>query len=245
MIRRPTRGGTAAARNTGILDTESELIAFLDDDCICSSGWIDAVFAGFADGHNVLAGLVLPLDGGSNIFSAIRHRVWYAENFGGPYADGALDPMLGSIGPGGPVGYASGGNSAYRREVFGRRGLFREGLPTYCDVELGNRLCGEDTPFLRPDMTVFHEHPTSISSFGRRSFASGRAKGILAQVLADTRWSAKVVLREVAKNIFSRNLRRARRLKEHGVLQAWLVLTVAELVHAVGYAAARALERGR
>jgi mycofactocin glycosyltransferase len=49
LVVRPVNGGPAAARNTGIVAAETELVAFVDSDCVPPPGWIDALAAHFAD----------------------------------------------------------------------------------------------------------------------------------------------------------------------------------------------------
>lgn len=49
LVVRPVNGGPAAARNTGIRATDTELVAFVDSDCVPPPGWIDALAGHFAD----------------------------------------------------------------------------------------------------------------------------------------------------------------------------------------------------
>jgi GT2 family glycosyltransferase len=56
--------GPAAARNIGLRAARSEIIAFTDDDCIPSPGWLSAGLAAMADGVAGVAGRVsVPLNG--------------------------------------------------------------------------------------------------------------------------------------------------------------------------------------
>jgi GT2 family glycosyltransferase len=48
-LRTPTNSGPALARNTGWRSSEARLIAFLDDDCDPSPGWLEAGVEAFAD----------------------------------------------------------------------------------------------------------------------------------------------------------------------------------------------------
>src|SRR5690242_19414659 len=47
--RRPVNGGPGAARNTGLLGVTTELVAFLDSDCVPEPGWIERLAAHLAD----------------------------------------------------------------------------------------------------------------------------------------------------------------------------------------------------
>jgi mycofactocin system glycosyltransferase len=49
LHRRPVNGGPAAARNTGLAQVSTELVAFVDSDCVPDPGWIDALAGHFAD----------------------------------------------------------------------------------------------------------------------------------------------------------------------------------------------------
>jgi mycofactocin glycosyltransferase len=49
VLRRESSGGPAAARNTGLAGIQTDLIAFLDSDCVPPPGWIDALAAHLAD----------------------------------------------------------------------------------------------------------------------------------------------------------------------------------------------------
>jgi mycofactocin system glycosyltransferase len=49
LVRRDRNGGPAAARNTGLAHVGTELVAFLDSDCVAPAGWIGALAAHFAD----------------------------------------------------------------------------------------------------------------------------------------------------------------------------------------------------
>ncbi|MGO8961226.1 MAG: mycofactocin biosynthesis glycosyltransferase MftF [Streptosporangiaceae bacterium] len=49
LRRRPVTGGPAAARNTGLAGPHSELVAFLDSDCVPPAGWISELAAHLAD----------------------------------------------------------------------------------------------------------------------------------------------------------------------------------------------------
>jgi mycofactocin system glycosyltransferase len=57
LIRRAESGGPAAARNTGLAHIASDVVAFLDSDCVPSPEWIDRLAAHFADS---LVGAVAP-----------------------------------------------------------------------------------------------------------------------------------------------------------------------------------------
>jgi mycofactocin glycosyltransferase len=49
LHRRRVNGGPAAARNTGLEQVTTELVAFVDSDCVPDPGWIEALAGHFAD----------------------------------------------------------------------------------------------------------------------------------------------------------------------------------------------------
>ena len=49
VVRRPVNGGPGAARNTGLLVVTTDLVAFLDSDCVPEPGWIERLAAHLAD----------------------------------------------------------------------------------------------------------------------------------------------------------------------------------------------------
>jgi mycofactocin system glycosyltransferase len=49
LVRRPVSGGPGAARNTGLPGVTTDLVAFLDSDCVPAPGWIERLAAHLAD----------------------------------------------------------------------------------------------------------------------------------------------------------------------------------------------------
>jgi mycofactocin glycosyltransferase len=49
LVWRPVNGGPGAARNTGLLSVTTDLVAFLDSDCVPEPGWIERLAAHLAD----------------------------------------------------------------------------------------------------------------------------------------------------------------------------------------------------
>lgn len=90
LIRRDVNGGPGAARNTGLAAVTTELVAFLDSDCVPTPGWIEALAGHLAD----------------PAVAAVAPRIVSAP--GEPAgARNALDlgPRRGRVAPGTPVAY--------------------------------------------------------------------------------------------------------------------------------------------
>ena len=49
LVRRPVNGGPGAARNTGLAGVTTDLVAFLDSDCVPGPGWVERLAAHLAD----------------------------------------------------------------------------------------------------------------------------------------------------------------------------------------------------
>lgn len=49
LVRRPTSGGPSAARNDGVAGVATELVAFVDSDCVPPAGWLDRLVGLFDD----------------------------------------------------------------------------------------------------------------------------------------------------------------------------------------------------
>ncbi|GAA3525458.1 mycofactocin biosynthesis glycosyltransferase MftF [Amycolatopsis ultiminotia] len=49
LVRRDVNGGPGAARNTALAHVTTDLVAFLDSDCVPTDGWVDRLAAHFAD----------------------------------------------------------------------------------------------------------------------------------------------------------------------------------------------------
>jgi len=49
LVRRSSSGGPAAARNRGVAEVRSELVAFVDSDCVPAGDWIERLACHFAD----------------------------------------------------------------------------------------------------------------------------------------------------------------------------------------------------
>jgi GT2 family glycosyltransferase len=129
--------GISYARNTGVREARGQILAFLDDDEIASSGWVENLTANLHNGEWAGAGgRVLP----PASFSPPRWLSSLSSSIAGPLA--VFDPAL-------EAGQLSeppfGANMAFRREVFDKYGGFRTDLGRAAN----NMISNEDTEFGR------------------------------------------------------------------------------------------------
>jgi glycosyltransferase involved in cell wall biosynthesis len=147
--------GLSFARNTGIRESEGEVIAFTDDDVIVEPDWLWNLTSVLHTGESAGAGGRIvamwpgPIPG------------WLStdpDNLG-PYGEFNLGPQAGPL-----RRPPYGANMAFRREVFEKHGDFRtdlgrtgSSLQGREDVEFANRLLNSDQPlWYEPSAVVRH-----------------------------------------------------------------------------------------
>jgi glucosyl-dolichyl phosphate glucuronosyltransferase len=175
--------GLSGDRNTGIRAAEAEIIAFLDDDAVADSTWIERLVAPFSDDKVIaVGGAIEPKWLG-------RKPGWFPDEFlwvvGCSYR--GLRPSAGVI------RNVIGANMAIRRDVFDVVGLFRsevgrvEANPVGCEE---TELCiraqhhwPQRVVWFQPDARVSHKVTKNRSTFAyfrKRCYAEGRSKALVA-----------------------------------------------------------------
>jgi GT2 family glycosyltransferase len=116
--------GQSRARNRGILETNGELVAFTDDDCVVDPGWLDGLGAELEDVLvQAVTGYVGPLELDAPAQYLFEAHGGFGRGFQRRVFHGVLsNPALSA----GQVG--AGANSIFRRTAFERVGLFAEDL---------------------------------------------------------------------------------------------------------------------
>ncbi len=170
LLRRPSAGGPAAARNEALRWVRSELVAFLDSDCVAPSGWVDALVGYFED-PDVAA--VAP-----------RVRSLVGPGLIGRYAAARSPLDMGErpcgVTPGGIVSYVPTAALVVRRSALGAG--FDPALRYGEDVDLIWRLsdAGGRVRYA-PEVEVDHEDPAAWGTLLRRRVAYGGSAGPLAR----------------------------------------------------------------
>jgi GT2 family glycosyltransferase len=179
--------GLSGARNTGVSYTTGEVIAFLDDDAVAESGWLDALTAGFADesvggvgGHVKPAWAAAPP-------SWLPPEFWWVV--GCSYVGLPIEAR--------EVRNPIGANMAFTRSVFEHVGGFREEIGRVGTIPLG---CEETefsiraraagfTVWYLPTAIVHHSVPAerlTLRYFLRRCYAEGLSKALVSALAGRT-----------------------------------------------------------
>ncbi|MEU7787480.1 mycofactocin biosynthesis glycosyltransferase MftF [Amycolatopsis sp. NPDC049159] len=161
LVRRDVNGGPGAARNTALDHVPTELVAFVDSDCVPAPGWVEPLAAHFAD----------PL------VAAVAPRVCplAADTAAGRYTRAASSLDLGDrparVAPGTRTSYVPTAALVVRRSALVEAGAFDPALRVGEDVDLVWRLhaAGYRVRYA-PDVTVGHDEPeTWRALLGRRA----------------------------------------------------------------------------
>ncbi|MCW2529910.1 MAG: glycosyl transferase family 2 [Pseudonocardiales bacterium] len=183
-LQRVRNGGPAAARNTGLGQVTTPLVAFLDSDCVTDPTWLRALAGHFAD----------PL------LAAVAPRIVGLR----PTPRAApldLGTQSSLVIPGGPVSYVPTAALLVRTSALadvGGVGAFDEALRYGEDVDLVWRLYDAGW-WVRyePSVTVAHDEPVAQRALLGRRFRYGTSAGPLARRhpgrLAPVRVSAPVL----------------------------------------------------
>jgi len=191
------RPGLSVARNTGVLASRCDIVAFTDDDVVVHPDWIARLRQGFRDpGVMVVTGLVLPAD------LETESRVLFEYSFGGlhrgyhplTYDSGYFEEMKSRGVPVWAVG--AGACMAVKREAFDRIGLFDERLGS------GAAGCGEDSELwyrilasgglcrYEPGAVVFHFHRADMKGLKDQmyQYMRGHVAALLVQFENHRHW---------------------------------------------------------
>jgi mycofactocin system glycosyltransferase len=176
LLRRDTAGGPGAARNAGLAAVDTEVVAFIDSDCVPPPGWVEALAAHLRDpAVAVAAPRIVPVDRRT---AAQRYAV----------AAGSLD--LGQrearVLPLTPVAYVPTAALVARRsallEIAVAGKVFDESMRYGEDVDLIWRVHGRGWRIrFDPSVQVGHREPASWRGLLARRFRYGTSAAPLSQ----------------------------------------------------------------
>lgn len=148
LVRRAANGGPGAARNTGLAQVTTDLVAFVDTDVTPEPDWLDGLLAHFADERvaAVAPRVRPPTEGGS----LVRYEAGHSA------LDLGREPAR--VAPGTRVSYVPAAALVARTSVLRSLGGFDEGLRTGEDVDVVWRLVesGHGVRY-EPSVVVVHE----------------------------------------------------------------------------------------
>jgi GT2 family glycosyltransferase len=215
--------GLSGSRNTGIAHTETELIAFMDEDAVAYPDWLEKLSAGYAEPQVMgVGGSILPL--------------WMADRPG--WFPVEFDWVVGCTYRGlpeqaQPVRNMIGCNMSFRREVFEAVGGFHNGmgrigtLPVGCEeTELCIRIQQHwpQAVFLyEPAARVQHRvsaQRATLNYFFSRCFAEGISKAQVAQLVgaqAGLSSERKYTFHTLPRGVLQGVAQSVRSLQPHGI----------------------------
>jgi mycofactocin system glycosyltransferase len=171
VLRHETPRGPGAARNAGLRTATTDVVAFLDSDCVPVAGWLEALVPHLADPALALvAPRIVPQEGGRS--------GWLSEY---EAVAGALDmgarPAI--VRPLSAVSYVPSAALLARRAALGNG--FDEAMRVAEDVDLVWRLAAAGWRVrYEPAGEVAHEHRTATGDWMRRRAFYGTGAALLA-----------------------------------------------------------------
>ena len=170
LFRMENRKGASFCRNYGAQKAQSEIVCFLDSDCVVDNLWLKELMSVFRDPRvGACGGLVDSYEDTSNLDR--YEQVKSSLNMGAVTKDSR---------DGDRFFYIPSCSMAVRMSLFSRLGGFREEMEVGEDVDLCWRIidAGHVIEY-RPAAKIYHRHRNTLGPFCRRRFDYGTSEPIL------------------------------------------------------------------
>ena len=150
-----------AARNRGVELATGDVLVFTDPDCEAAPGWLAAMLAGVAVGHECLVGAM-----------DLKRRTWWQTGVHlckfHPYLPGLA---------GGPREHACTANACYTRALWKRIGPFPDRIFCGDGVLSWRAAASGQAPRLLPEAVVKHHHDAGVVKLCQQRFQRGKEFG--------------------------------------------------------------------
>ncbi len=172
VVRRDRRGGPSAARNAGLAEVTTPIVAFVDSDCRLPEGWLDALLGHFDD---PTVAVVAP-----RVVGDVARRTDALATYETVRSPQDLGPLPGYVRPGARVSFLPAAVMLARTDVAaGFRG-FDERLEVGEDVDFVWRLAAGGWRIrYEPEVVAFHEARPDLIRFLRRRVDYGTSAAAL------------------------------------------------------------------
>jgi GT2 family glycosyltransferase len=167
MAHAQEHAGPGAARNLAIRASDTELVLFLDDDCVPNPGWLHALAnAPWASDVGAVGGRIISPESGNRVARYCRHLRF--NEF--PVDDG-------------PIQFVNTANAAYRRDVLLAIGLMEPSVSGGGEAQdLAWRIVRHGLRLeYAPEAKVLHYHRESVEVLARTFWTRGH-RGVLRRI---------------------------------------------------------------